>query len=436
MSLAVGSARTVLIRFVTLAVQIPASILIARLLGVEGKGIYTLLTVVPWLVAFVVLGGLDTAQTWLLSSRRAGLRQVLMLDVGILLTASPLGILLYLWVAAPRSLAAVPPALVYASALLVPLVIFRFLLLAILLGREKVVRFNLVYLVTSGLVLALMVLALGVMKAGTGGALWAFICAQTLALPLAAWWIPWREAGEVESAGAETLAGGALFRKSLAYGLKGHLAGVLVTFNQRFDIFLLGAMAGAREVGLYAVAVAVAETVWHVPASVQLNLFPRVSAVGAEEGLRKIPRACRMTLLLCLALAVGLAALGRPMVALLFGSDFLPAFAPLAALLPGVVAVSVAGVFESYFAGVDRRQYQSVSVGIAFAAGLVLCLLLIPRYGALGAALASSVSYTLQMAVSLFLYSRLTRLSPREYFVPRREDLVDLAALAREVFRS
>ncbi|HLA41740.1 MAG TPA: polysaccharide biosynthesis C-terminal domain-containing protein [Candidatus Glassbacteria bacterium] len=433
--MAASSARTALIRFGTLAVQIPTSILIARLLGVEGKGVYTLLTVVPWLIAFVMLGGLDTAGTWLLSGWRATLRQIIALDVGILLVSSPLGIMLYLWIAAPQALAGVPAPLVHASALLIPLVLCRFLLFAILLGRERVVPFNLLYLVTSLLVLVLLTVIVGFLGAGTGGAIWAFIGAQALVLPLAAWWIPWRGSRPQRTA-TEPLSGARFLGKSLAYGLKGHLAGLLVTFNQRFDIFLLGALAGAREVGLYAVAVAVAETVWHVPISIQLNLFPRVSAIGAGEGALKMPRACRMTLLLTLILAVAIAVAGRPAISLLFGRDFLPAYMSLLALLPGVVAVSLAGVFESYFAGVDKRQYQSVSVGIAFTAGLLLCLLLIPRYGALGAAVASSVSYALQMVISLSLYARLAGFSPREFFIPRREDLAALATLAKDLFRS
>jgi len=108
---------------------------------------------------------------------------------------------------------------------------------------------------------------------------------------------------------------------------------------------------------------------------------------------------------------------------------------PLIVLLPGVVAVGLANVFESYFAGVDRRQYQSFSAAWAFALSLVLGVTLIPRYGALGAALASTGSYLLQMVLSISLYRRLGKLSFSDFFVPRLRDLKDLLATFRDLFK-
>lgn len=431
MSLAVGSARTLVLRVITLAIQIPTSILLARLLGVEGKGYYTLLTVVPWLTAYVLLMGQDTAQTWLLSSRRSKLGPVVRYCAALLLIVSPLALVAYLSVVAPRVMAGVPGVLVTLSALLVPLVVARYLVLSLILGYERVVRFNLYYLGTSAMILLLVVLLVAVEGWGLKGALTAFIAAQALVLPLGIWWTV-RSAKE-DSGGKPrgNLSGLKLVRRSLAYGIKGHPAGLLTTFNQRFDIFLMGALSDASQLGLYAVAVAMAETIWHIPMSIHLNLFPRVSAEGDSAGAGRLPRAFRMTVLLSSSLALLLLLGGRMVIGLLFGGQFLPAFTPLAILLPGVLAVAFASVFESYFAGVDKRQYQSCSAGCAFALGVPLGLWLIPRYGAAGAAAASSVAYILQLAISGMLFTRLVKLSPREFFVPRREDIKELIALAK-----
>ena len=81
-----------------------------------------------------------------------------------------------------------------------------------------------------------------------------------------------------------------------------------------------------------------------------------------------------MTVLLSLALALLLLGAGRMAIGLLFGEEFLPSFIPLVILLPGVLAVACASVFESYFAGINRRQYQSYSAGCAFALGVTLVI--------------------------------------------------------------
>ena len=311
----------------------------------------------------------------------------------------------------------------------------RYFVMAVLLGFERVVKFNLVYLFTSLFVLVFVSILVGFLGYGLTGALAAFLIAQTLVVPLGLAWIRGSSNAARLTVESEMLEGWPLFRKSLAYGLKGHPAGVLVTFNQRFDIFLLGALAGPREVGLYAVAVAVAEIVWHVPMSVHLNLFPRVAADGADQGAKRLPRATRMTILLSVLVALVLFFFGKTAIRILFGASFLPASSSMLALLPGVVAVSAANVFESYFAGVDRRHYQSFSVAGSFALGLALCLLLIPRYGALGAALASTASYTLQMVVSVGLFRRIGKIDWRDFFLPRIVDIRDLIETFQALFK-
>ena len=440
MSLAAESARILVIRILTLAVQVPVSIMLARFLGVEGKGLYTLLTVIPWLVSFMLLGGLDTAHCYFLSSRRAGLRPVVIQSVLSVLVISLAGIPVYLLLVAPRAIEGAAQILLLVSALLIPLSLGRYFVLSILLGLERAVSLNLLYLVGALIILVLVGVFVGLLDFGLNGALVAFVVAQGLLLPVGLRWIAQARDAAAQipqggSAPAEGLKGLPFLRSSLAYGLKGHLAGVLVSLNQRFDIFLLGALSTSREVGLYAVAVALAETVWHVPMSVHLTLFPRTAAVGRTEGARKLPRACRMTLFLTLSMGLAIGALGYPLVRVLFGRAFLPAVIPLIVLLPGVVAMGLASVFESYFAGVDRRQYQSISSACAFALSLILGVTLIPRYGALGAALASTGRYLLQMVLSISLYRRLGKLSPSDFFIPRLEDLKDLLATFKDLLK-
>ena len=432
MSLAVGSARTLALRLLNVAVQVPTSILLARLLGVQGKGAYTLLTVIPWLTAFLFLLGQDTAVTWLLSGRQGRLRPLVVHAIGFVLVVSPLAAATYLWLVAPRVLAGLPVALVTTSALLIPLVLARCVLLGIMLGYERVVGFNAYYLVCSMLVLVLVALLVGVLGRGLSGALAAFVIAQAAMIPIGAAWIA-RFAAGVPDPGPAAPSGAPLVRRNLTYGLKGHLASTLVTFNQRFDIILLGALSNTTQIGLYGVAVSMAEAISHIPMSIHLNLFPRVSAEGSEAGARRLPRAFRMTVLLSSALALGLLVLGRPLIGLLYGAPFLPAFRSLALLLPGVVAMGCATVFESYFAGVNRRQYQSYSVALSFALALGLGWWLIPLWGAAGAAIASTASYLLQMVVSIALGRRAAAPFGREYLAFGIGDLRELSRAARSV---
>ena len=70
---------------------------------------------------------------------------------------------------------------------------------------------------------------------------------------------------------------------------------------------------------------------------------------------------------------------------------FGPSFAPLLVLLPGVVALSGSNVVGSYLRGIGRPGITSSISLIALAVNLVLNLVLIPRYGIIGASAASVV---------------------------------------------
>jgi len=430
-SLSSSSARTFLIRLTTLALQVPTSILVARFLGVEGKGLYTLLTVLPWIVSYVVMGGTDTALTYYLSGGRAALRSLAVQSFFLSLFFSVASIPVYIYLVVPHVLGDISSVLLFISSSLIPLAFARYYLLSILLGQEKITRFNYQYMFTSLLILLLIIIA-GLINGSLPSVLGAFAAGHLVSLPLALFWIN-RAPGKTgkNPSDVDSLRGIRLLRSCLFYGWRGHAGGILVTLNQRLDIFLLGALSNPKEVGLYSVAVAMAEVIWHVPMSVHLNLFPRVSAIGSLEGAGKLPRAVRMTLLISLAVALTLFLAGRPAIHLLFGAAFLPAVDSLLILLPGVVAAGVAQVFESYFAGVDKRQYQSYSVGAAFAVGVLLCVLWVPRYGAFGAAAASTASYSVQFLISAGLYRRLGRLDFMAFFIPRRNDLRDIYKTAR-----
>ena len=73
----------------------------------------------------------------------------------------------------------------------------------------------------------------------------------------------------------------------------------------------------------------------------------------------------------------------------------------------------------------EMVQYPStptIAMGIGFALNLSLNILWIPRHGLLGAAWASTVSYSTQSAIMAFLFWRITAISPLKLILPRLSD--------------
>lgn len=71
-------------------------------------------------------------------------------------------------------------------------------------------------------------------------------------------------------------------------------------------MFIVNYFVGVTNVGLYSIAVAIAELLWYVPQAVATILFPRTAATGAEKAKLFTPKVCRNTFLITLVAALGL----------------------------------------------------------------------------------------------------------------------------------
>ncbi|WP_336362047.1 oligosaccharide flippase family protein [Halalkalicoccus salilacus] len=163
------------------------------------------------------------------------------------------------------------------------------------------------------------------------------------------------------------------------------------------DILLLQPLSGSEQTGQYKAALVIAEFLWFVPMAVQLVLLQATSELWANEDVDQITtiaaRVTRYTLLLTLLMALGLAALADPFVPLYFGPDFAAAIDPLLLLLPGVLGFAIARPIYAIGQGKGDLRILILATGIAALLNVVLNLLLIPRFGMYGAAIATSIGY-------------------------------------------
>jgi Na+-driven multidrug efflux pump len=96
----------------------------------------------------------------------------------------------------------------------------------------------------------------------------------------------------------------------------------------------------------------------------------------------------------------------------------------MAILLLGVVALSLHKILASDLSGRGLPQYPSITSALALVVTLVADLLLIPRYGIVGAAWASTLAYGVQTIALVVIYRRVTGVAWRDLVVLRRDDLL------------
>jgi len=77
---------------------------------------------------------------------------------------------------------------------------------------------------------------------------------------------------------------------------------------------------------------------------------------------------------------------------------------------------------STYFRGTGKPEVNTFVNFVILIINISLNLLLIPKIGVKGAAIASAISYSLTYMIYLFLYKREFGISPVEFFRFRRED--------------
>jgi O-antigen/teichoic acid export membrane protein len=180
----------------------------------------------------------------------------------------------------------------------------------------------------------------------------------------------------------------------------------------RVELFVLDYYQGLAAVGIYSVAMQAAEAMWLVPAAIATAVTGPAVHEEAGRAATLIRNACGRGLLYTTAIAAAVGALAPFAIPLLFGDDFRGATKPLALLLPGVVAYAPVSILVVYLSVRCERPKLSLVVS---AVGLVVTtaasFVLIPRYGASGAALASAIGYAAGGLAAWVSFVRLAGLS-------------------------
>lgn len=192
-------------------------------------------------------------------------------------------------------------------------------------------------------------------------------------------------------------------RRLLSFNVMSILLFSLYVSIQQVDIILIQIFHGSTLTGYYKAALTLAEFVWFVPRIVQISLLHSTSELWSKSKHDTITeissKVTRYSLLFTLLLVIGLSALAEQTVTVYYGSEFKPAVLPLIILLPGAVGFAVARPILAIGQGKGDFRYLIYATGAASILNLVLNLLLIPQFGIIGAAVATSIGY-----FSMFLF--------------------------------
>ncbi|MBI2303825.1 MAG: polysaccharide biosynthesis C-terminal domain-containing protein [Chloroflexi bacterium] len=409
------SLATALLRFV---VGMAASIMVARLLGPEGKGEYALLVLVAAMlfnlgnlsignsIVYYVGGGKDRLEDIAAAALTAALALSVATMVSFVLLLAFLG---------QAILPGLTPWLLLAMAFLVPVRFVTFYYQQFMVATHRVPQYSVTVVVGLLGYFSLLVMLLLIVPLGVVGAVVATAGGDVAALGASLWLatrgVPWRLSFP-----------GKLVWRFLVFGAKNHAAVLTSYLGYRLDMFLVNLFLGVLFVGYYSVGVGVAEMLLFLAASVEMVLLPRTSSLSWQESSRMVPVVARNTIFLSALGAVGLLVLSPWLVPFLYGSVFAPSVFPLLILLPGIVLRGGDKILSVYIVGRGRPLICTLAATANLVSNIGLNLFLIPRWGLGGAALASTVSYSVSFIIVLSIFLKMSRADLWQSIIIRGED--------------
>jgi O-antigen/teichoic acid export membrane protein len=220
----------------------------------------------------------------------------------------------------------------------------------------------------------------------------------------------------------------------IRFSLRANVVTLALILVWRLDVFLVDWQRGLRELGLYSVAVALAEVLLQVAVSARIALTPLQGSPDEREEL--VGRICRLNRVMVVGLSLAALLIGLMsgiLVRLAYGPAFAGSAPALVWILPGVVALVLQGPVLDYLVVEGRIRVVTAVCLLGLAVNVVINLAFLPHHSFVVAAVASTVAYALSCGLCLVLFARQTGVSFRGLMIVGRSDVAALRALSRSL---
>ena len=407
------------LQVLTVIIGLFTQIYLARLLGPEQKGILDLFLLAPAILASLIDLGLLSANTYFGGKRQISVRVLHSHSLYWALIASCLligaGLLLHDPIS--RLFKGLSGWSLLAAVALAGPTMYISLWSSLMYGIDRV-RIVYVFNTVAGAGALLLYFVLGTLF---GSGMSVFLVATTI-LTIAKAITAFLISGS-ESAPILGLDVGAL-KKSLRYGFPLYFGLIVNALHFRLSQIFVNLVTGASDLANFALATRIAEMMWLMDyAIINASIF-RITSTNVEEAAEITKRMSRIVGSM-IFLASFTAALAAPVVIpLIFGEAFSPTVTPLIILLPGVLLWSLGRILAQFIAYQMGRSWLNMGASVAaFVVNVVLMILLVPRFGIIGAAVATSLSYACNYSILAQAFLRITKVEISSIMIPTREDL-------------
>lgn len=391
-------ASTMIGQALILGIGVVTGILAARMLGPAGRGELAAVVIWPMGIVTVLSLGINQAIAYAVGSKQFDVDEVTTATIVIGFAQSAIAVLAGL-IIVPHVLERYSPTvqqLGLGFVLFTPALILSGYSGNLFQGRQELRLFNLIRVIPAivymtGLVAVLLFHAVS-LKAVVAAQIAGFVSSLVIGAALAFQRLRPRLRFRWKAVTA-----------LLHFGWRTQVTNLANQFNQRVDQLILSLFVPPQQLGLYAVAVTLSNAITVFPQAAGIVTFSRGSGQARTDAHATIGTSFRASLLwLCVA-CLGLFLLAPVLIRTVFGPGFNGSVLACRILLPGALMIGLNQVLYNGCSALGRPGLPSIAEGISMVITAVGLYLLVPRYGYIGAAIVSSIAYTVSFLTMLII---------------------------------
>ena len=389
-------------------------VIIARALGPEGKGMYAFLITVPTMIISLAELGVRRATIYHIGKKIHSAEKIISVLSFFLIFTSIVGIIITYSVFSYDD-TEIPLSLMIVTLLTIPVRLINKYTRGILIGKEQFKRSNKLAWIPNFLNLFSVVLFVIIFQWSVLGAILSLLISNTFVGFFAVWIVAKDHKISISFDYK-------IIKSLLELGLVYAVAIFLVKLNFRIDILLLKYLSTTTEVGFYNQGVSVAER-WQAPFALGAVILSRSANTENQDVVHnQIARLFRMTVIIGILAASVVYFISPYFVPFVYGEAFTPSVRIVQYILPAVVLVIMAKILASRLAGLQKTYIIILLYLPALIINIILNLILIPKYQAMGAVYSTNVSYTISFIGMVIIYSRIIKRPVFDLFKFRKSD--------------
>jgi O-antigen/teichoic acid export membrane protein len=392
----------------TLALNMLTGVIVARVLGADGRGALTAIITAPPVLGWILGMGCGKAVTFFLTRNPTLGAKLFSTWLAIMVPIAVVAVTIG-EIALPTLLSAQSAQTLSLARLYMPtiiLVLLSDLLLGLVLGEQQFLFFNILrFAQPAGAAAAYIALWL------TG-----FFSLESAIATQAVTAFGVVAAATIHVVHTHGLAWPDLKigKSTFWYALRTHGEIISGTITQRLDLLIVPAFLAASRVGFYAIATNTSWIIVTVSGALATILLPAAVHRG-ESGRALVIKSLHTTLIIGVVLGGGLFLLADPVIRIVYGEGFAESVLPMRILLPGAIVYAAASVLINGLYAENRPFMATIAQVVGMVVTLVGLLAFLRPGGILAAAIVSTVAYGLVFAAAGILYRNVTGLSWRAF---------------------